>query len=241
LFIDIDGTLVDFAPLPDDVRVDPETRSLLVRLTDLLDGALAVLSGRCLSDVDRVLSPLLLPAGATHGLEVRDATGGVSNKPPLDEIAGRVRLACMKGASSLAGVWVEDKNGVAFALHFRNARSQQDAVIWLAHSIANANAGHYVVQLGDCVAELKPSGSDKGVALNALIRTPPFRDRRPIVIGDDLTDEAAFSAAEQHGGFGIIVGKRRPTQARHALASPQAVLAWLGALAEHLEHPGVKP
>jgi trehalose 6-phosphate phosphatase len=238
LFIDIDGTLADFALEPKLVRIDAATREFLVRLTASLDGALAVLSGRALTDVDRVLSPLVLPAGAMHGLESRDANGVVTFCNPPGDIATQVGRACEERVKALDGVWVEHKGGVAFALHFRTVRAQESAVQRLAQELAEASAGQYVVQLGDCVAELRPAGADKGMALAAMLERPPFRHRRPIVLGDDFTDEVAFAVAARLEGFGVIVGSRRPTRARHGLPSPEAVRQWLGQLAEHMERVG---
>lgn len=239
LFVDIDGTLVELAAHPDVVRIDAYTRRLLERLQPLLDGALAVLSGRGLADVDRLLAPLVLPAGALHGLERRDASGARKLTAPLPEISETVGRACSEGARNMVGVWVEEKSGIGFALHYRTAPRQASAVQRLAQQVAAASSGAYMVQLGDCVAELRPAGGNKGTALRALLETPPFEGRRPVMLGDDLTDETAFAVVEQLGGHAIIIGARRPTRANHTLASPRAVLEWLGALIRRLEQTGM--
>jgi len=235
LFVDIDGTLVDFVRRPQDVRLDPDLLGLLSRLQHLLDGAVAVLSGRELSDVDRLLSPLKLPAGALHGLQTRDALGRVRSLLPPPAWATRIARECEEVAASLPGVWLERKAKVSFALHYRDAPSQGAAVLGAAARIAASSAGRYRLQAGNCVAELKPAGADKGDALQSLLAMPPFRGRAPLVLGDDLTDEPAFSMAEQLGGVGVIVGQRRPTAARHALTSPKHTGRWLAALATRLE------
>lgn len=234
LFLDIDGTLVDLVAHPDMVQVDAFTRSLLERLQILLGGALAVLSGRSLSDVDRLLSPLVLPAGALHGLERRDLTGSLVVAAPPADVAAQVGLACREGAARLKNIWVEEKSGIAFALHFRAAPGEGGKVQQLAEQIAASSSGRYRVQLGDRVAELKPAETDKGTALRALMETAAFKCRVPIMLGDDLTDEDAFIAAEDLRGHAIVVGDRRPTRARFALAGPQAAIDWLVALSRHL-------
>lgn len=238
LFVDIDGTLVNLVAHPDMVRVDAFTRCLLERLQPLLGGALAVLSGRSLSDVDRLLSPLVLPAGALHGLERRDLTGRLVVAAPPADVAAQVGQACRDGAATLKDVWVEEKSGIAFALHFRAAPREGDKVQQLAKKIAANSSGRYMVQLGDRVAELKPVDSDKGTALRALLETPAFQGRVPIMLGDDLTDETAFAATDELGGLAIVVGGRRPTRARYSLAAPRAVIDWLGALTRHLQQIG---
>lgn len=234
LFVDIDGTLVDFAATPDGVRIDPDTLATLARLSARLSGALAVLSGRNLFEVDRLLSPHVFPAGALHGLERRDEHGYVAEALPPPEVARRVGEASADAARSLDGVLFEDKAGLSFAIHYRLAPSHASAVRRLADEIARDSAGHYTVQPGDCVAELRPAGHDKGTALAALLETPVFQSRRPVMFGDDLTDEAAFAEARRRDGFGVIVGPRRPTSARYALSSPATTTRWLATLEQHL-------
>lgn len=235
LFVDIDGTLVDFARRPNEVHLDPDLLCLLARLQHLLDGAVAVLSGRDLGDVDRLLTPLKLPAGALHGLQCRDAGGRVRSLLPTASAATRIGRECELLADSLPGVWLERKARVAFALHYREAPEHGARVLGAAAVIAERSGGRYKLQPGNCVAELRPAGADKGDALAMLLRTPPFRDRAPLVLGDDLTDEPAFAMAEKFGGAGVIVGARRPTLARHALGSPRHTGRWLAALATRLE------
>jgi trehalose 6-phosphate phosphatase len=238
LFVDIDGTLVDFAHHPNDVHLDAATLALLSRLVRSLDGALAVLSGRCLADVDRMLSPLLLPAGALHGVERRDPSGEITIAPASRTHAERVHGACVEGIRALEGVSLETKAGQGFALHFRLAPQYAERVRRLAFDIADASCGHYVVQPGNCVAELLPRGSDKGSALRALMDASPLGGRRPVMLGDDLTDESAFGVATEFGGFGIVVGNRRPTLASYALATPRHAIQWLDRLARTLDHEG---
>lgn len=237
LFIDIDGTLVDFAHHPRDVHVDAATLSLLSRLAQHLDGALAILTGRSLADADRMLTPLVLPIGALHGIERRAASGELSAPPPTD-LAIRVHDACVAGIKALTGVHLESKAQHGFALHFRQAPMHAAAVLRLAQQIADDSGGQLVVQRGNCVAELIPPGNDKGSALRAFLQSPPMQGRVPIMLGDDFTDETAFAEATRAGGFGIIVGERRPTVASFALSSPRHAIAWLEQLALTLNQQG---
>ena len=69
-------------------------------------------------------------------------------------------------------------------------------------------------------------------ALEAFMTEPPFAGATPVFLGDDLTDEDAFRAADALGGYGVVVGPRRPSAARYALANVAAARAWLGAAVE---------
>lgn len=238
LFIDIDGTLVDLVEHPSLVKIDDYTRTLLEQLQSLLNGALAVLSGRSLADVDRLLTPLVLASGALHGLERRDLVGThIAAAPPPDTVI-KVANVCVEAANGLDGVWVEEKSGISFAIHYRNAPHMQATIQDLAIKAATLSEGTYMVQLGDCVAELKPAGADKGTALRALLDTTSFLGRRPVMLGDDFTDETAFEVVEQLGGLSIIVGSRRPTLASFSLDSPTAVIEWLEAVIRQLQKQG---
>ena len=241
LFVDIDGTLVDFCQRPDEVSVDAGIRALLADLAGALDGALAILSGRPLHDVDRMLAPLMLPAGALHGVQRRFADGEIVTHGVASAESERARAACIAGIPQLDGVTLEEKAGSAFALHYRSVPERADAVRRLAQEIAAASDGRYVVQPGNCVAELVPRGIDKGGALRALLQRPPFHRRTPVMLGDDLTDEHAFAEARRHHGFGVIVGDRRPSSAQFALASPAHAVEWLRALLRALEQRGSAP
>ena len=129
LFLDLDGTLVPFRERPEDVRVDDDMLGLLSRLQHLLHGGLAVLTGRDIRDLDRMLKPLRLPAGALHGLQCRDASGRVRANLPSADCAGRIERACAAALATLPGVHLERKGGVAFALHYR-ARANRRTRRW---------------------------------------------------------------------------------------------------------------
>ncbi|MDI9238854.1 trehalose-phosphatase [Lysobacter sp. LF1] len=223
LFLDVDGTLLDFADAPGDVLVQPELIDVLAVLHGRLDGALALVSGRTLVQLDELFAPLHLPAAGLHGLERRD-DGHISRdaRPPaLDGVLAAARSL----AAKFPGARIEDK-GVAVALHWRGAPAAEEPLREFASS-ALIDLPGYHLQPGNNVLELRPDGAHKGEAVVDLLALPPFKGRRPVFVGDDLTDEHAFTAVASHGGFGVLVGPRQPTAARYALHDPAAVRAWL--------------
>jgi trehalose 6-phosphate phosphatase len=234
LFLDVDGTLLDIANHPDEVHVEPRLHDDLARLHAKLGGALALLSGRRLSQLDALFDWKHRIAAGLHGAELRTPDGNVRITGDDDAFTQvRARAAALAGATR--GVILEDKR-LALALHYRHAPAARDAAERIARTLLQEAGGHYALQRGDHVFELKPAGVDKGRALAALMRDVPFRDRKPWMLGDDLTDEDAFRHVNANGGTSVIVGARRPTDARYALDDPAAVRAWLHALAEAKPH-----
>lgn len=227
LFLDIDGTLLDFAARPDAVVVDPALPPLLHRLRERLDRALALVSGRPLEQIDALFG-WHGPAAGLHGAELRHASGRIERHIGDRAHIARLMREARRLTATLPGVFVEDKRD-AFALHFRNAPDFADAVQYVATELARAAGGDYEMLPGHAVFEIKPRGANKGRALDALMREAPFAGRMPWVIGDDVTDEHAFAAAIAHGGAAIRVGALRQTQARFALETPRAVRDWLAA------------
>lgn len=231
LFLDLDGTLIDFAARPDGVEVAPGLPTLLVRLERQFGGALAPLSGRPLKEVDRLLARHAGAAGASHGVEIRRADGvmlaGTEHlQPELCRLEARARQL-----AAAPGMLVETKPG-GIALHYRGAPSAAGAAREAAAALLGEAGPGYMLQAGNHVIELKPAHSDKGTAVAALMATAPFAGRVPWVVGDDLTDEHAFEEALRREGVAVVVGPRRPSAARHALENPGAVRAWLAAV-EH--------
>ena len=224
LFLDFDGTLVDLAPTPDAVRVSSELADLLSRLQRCLDGRLAILTGRAAAEVGNLLGPVELAVGGHHGLESRG--GQIVERPEmLDSVVSDLRQLEIE----YPGVLVEDKP-LGVALHYRQAPHAEDACRSAVQAAARRSG--LEIQPGKMVFELKPQGANKGDALGAMMAEPPFAGSRPVFIGDDLTDEPAFEAAQDMGGAGILVGDRAPTSARFALASVDEALAWLGQACE---------
>lgn len=223
LFLDFDGTLAPIEPRPDMVRLPEGVRDTLQRLRDAVDGALAVISGRDLSDLDRMLAPMTLPAAGSHGLVRRDAAGRLDEAP----IATPALLAACRQLLAFAdehGLLLEPKRGGA-SLHYRSDPSLAASCLALADEIEAAHGGLRVIR-GHMVIEIANRGRDKGHALTAFMTEAPFRGRLPIAVGDDTTDEDAFAAAQRLGGFGIRIGPGA-TQAAHRLPDIGAFHDWL--------------
>jgi trehalose 6-phosphate phosphatase len=238
LFLDLDGTLAPIVSRPELVSLDPSQIELIGRLSDSLGGALAVLSGRTLEQIDALVHPLSLAAAGVHGAQLRRTPNTIETTVPADWARAQVCAAC--AAIELPnGAWLEAKSNLSFAFHYRDAPHQRAWIAQQARSIASKTGGAYTVQFGDCIAEVKPAGVDKGTAMLALMQTPPFSGRMPLMLGDDLTDESAFAEARLWNGRGIIVGDRWATKAIHRLDSPAAVHSWLLALLESL-HAGAE-
>ena len=222
LFLDIDGTLAPITARPEMTRVPLDTRRTL-RALQRSGVALAALSGRSLSQVRRLLLPLEIPAGGSHGAQLKLATGRsvrVTGRLP----DGLIDLL-QRGTERLPGVWLERKPA-ALALHWRQAIQCREEVAQLACEALAAAPGWRLV-VGHCVHELRPAGRDKGVALRRLMRQPAFAGRWPLAIGDDRTDEDAFAAALELGGGAIRVGASVDTVAPWELSDVEALAAWL--------------
>jgi len=223
LFLDIDGTIAEIVARPHDVVADAELTSILERVVAVMDGRVAALTGRSIEDADGILEGRVVSVGAVHGLVRRMPDGAITTT------AGTVQLSEAKRllhafAQTLPGVIVEDK-GPSVALHYRQVPEAASAVRAAAGRIARA-AG-LVVQAGSMVSEVRAAGHDKGDSLREFLNVPPFAGFMPVMVGDDLTDEYAFAAAEELGGYGILVGSPRASAARYRLASVAAVRAWL--------------
>lgn len=224
LFLDVDGTLLDIAATPEAVVVTEALRDMLAGLCHNLEGAIALLSGRSLQDLDRLFAPLRLPAAGQHGAEWRLTAGAASKAAVAVENIEVMRREAAALAARLPGVLCEDK-GLAVALHWRHAPDAEAEL--RAGAMALAERSGMVVQPGKRVFELKPPGVDKGVALRRLLEHAPFAGRRPLFIGDDLTDAFAIEAAQAAGGMAIAVGDTLAEIADTTLADPPAVKVWL--------------
>ena len=223
LFLDLDGTLAPIAARPQDVGPDPRRTSLLERLAQTLDGRLAVISGRTLDDLDRILEHRVAALAGVHGLARRTGTGAVRTAQPHPG-HDRALAALTAFAAPLHGVLVEDK-GLSIALHYRQAPEIANAAIAEAERVATDTG--LTLQPGRMVMELRAPGPTKGDSVRAFMAEPPFAGARPIFLGDDLTDEDGFEAADLLGGFGVLVGGARATAARFQLDDVEAALVWL--------------
>ncbi|MCL7713328.1 trehalose-phosphatase [Stenotrophomonas mori] len=227
LFLDVDGTLVGFSAQPEDVRLPAAAGALVARVAARLDGALALVSGRPLDQLDRLFAPLRLPAAGLHGTQLRPRPGAEPQASTAASWLHDLHLRAMAFAYAHPGVRVEPK-GQALALHWRNAPAAEAAVVAFAHAQLPHLPG-VRLQPGNHVVELVSAGHDKGTAVAALMAAAPFSGRPPVFVGDDLTDEDGFAAAAQLGGYGILVGERHPSRAHYALPGVDAVYDWLQA------------
>lgn len=218
LFLDFDGTMVDIAPQPHAVLVPQPLIAAVRSLHALLGGAVAVISGRPIAQIDSFLLPLRLPVAGVHGAERRGADGTVVllQAEPLDRVEHVARAL----AARHPGLIVETKRG-SLALHYRQAPELQDEVLLAMQEAVDASPGVTLLR-GKMVAEAKPGGASKGTAIEDFLREPPFAGRTPVFIGDDVTDEAGFSTVQRHGGVGIKVGEG-DTVAWRRLPDPAAL------------------
>jgi trehalose 6-phosphate phosphatase len=225
-FLDVDGTLLDIKPHPGDVIADPALQELLTALQKKAGGALALISGRTIDDIDRIFAPLRLPAAGTHGAMLRFGDGSTA------EVQG----APLRGASTIIEAFVaahpellfEDK-GAALTIHFRQNPELRSEVLALLSSCAVAN--DLVVLEGKMVAELKLAEFNKGTAIGTFMGLAPFSGRKPVFVGDDLTDEYGFDIVNKMDGLSIRVDRAdHATKAHFRLVEPAALRAQLMAL-----------
>jgi len=225
LLLDVDGTLLDFVDDPDAIRVDAALLTLLDALHAATAGALALVSGRRLDDLDRLFRRPHWAAIGLHGLELRSATGELRRQAVSPLQQARMQREARALAARFAGVRLEDKQQ-AIALHFRQSPAQLQQVHEAAVKLAATLPG-YELQAGHRVLEFKPGGMDKGRAVRELLQHDPFAGRLPVYLGDDLTDEHAFDAVNRAHGLSIRVGDRQPSAARFTLPGTTATVAWL--------------
>src|SRR5450432_876102 len=229
LLLDIDGTLLDLAPTPREVWVPPGLAKTMNRLLQRTSGALALVSGRSLNDIDLIFAPEQFPAVGGHGAEMRLSTDNESvatHAPPMDKELKR-RLAAIARLSP--GILLEDK-GYSLALHYRLAPHAEKA-IYAAVSLIRADLPNAPIEVlpGKCVCEIKHSGFDKASGVRELMTHEPFRGRLPIFIGDDVTDDPVFAIMPDIDGLAFSVGRRAKGVAGH-FDEPRDVRAWLAHL-----------
>ena len=229
ILLDIDGTLVDLAPTPREVWVAPGLAKTLNRLLKRTSGALALVSGRSLNDIDLIFAPEQFPAVGGHGAEMRlstDSEAVASHAPPMDREL-KLRLAAIAKLSP--GILLEDK-GYSLALHYRLAPHAEKA-IYEAVSLIRADLPNAPIEVlpGKCVCEIKHSGFNKATGVRELMTHEPFKGRYPIFIGDDVTDEAVFGIMPDLGGLAFSVGRRAQGVAGH-FDEPRDVREWLAHL-----------
>jgi len=229
ILLDIDGTLLDLAPTPREVWVPPGLANTLTLLLKRTSGALALVSGRSLNDIDLIFAPEQFPAVGGHGAEMRisaDSEAVATHAPPMDKELKR-RLAAIAKLSP--GILLEDK-GYSLALHYRLAPHAEKA-IYEAVSLIRSDLPNAPIEVlpGKCVCEIKHSGFNKATGVRELMTHEPFKGRRPLFIGDDVTDETVFAIMPDLGGLAFSVGRRTRGVAGH-FDEPRDVREWLARL-----------
>jgi len=224
LFLDLDGTLVELTAHPSLTQASPRLRRLLPRLVESCAGAVAVISGRRIEDVDRVLAPHVGFAAGVHGLERRGPDGTLSSSVPTEALA-RTRRKIEPFVARHEGLWIEDKR-IAFAVHYRDRPELEHDVHRFVGALAREVPPDIEILLGRCVFEVKPGAADKGKAIELFMAEAPFAGRTPVFVGDDVTDEAGFRAVNALGGVTVKVGDA-PTIADWRLGNVDDVLGWL--------------
>ncbi len=234
-FLDADGTLLDIMPRHEDVIADATLRTLLAGLAGAARGALALVSGRTIEDIDRIFAPLVFPAAGLHGAEIRFPDKSRSSSPNDGAMDG-IRPPLADFMAAHPGLRLEDK-GAAVAVHFRQRPELAHEVLQFVWLLAQQSG--LAVQEGKMVAELKEPHHDKGKGIAALLAVPPFSGRKPVFIGDDLTDESGFHFVNAQGGVSVRVGRAgMASDARYRLPSPASVRAELHRLlASHESRP----
>ena len=224
----MDGTLLNIAPRPDAVEVGADLVGVLNRLQTAFGGALALISGRPIAELDTLFAPLRLSVAGLHGLERRDA-GGQIHRLGSAESLDALRAAFADFAARNRGVLIEDK-GLSLALHYRQAPGVQAAARDFVRGLLARQDVELRLLEGKMVLEVKPPLADKGSTVAAFLAEPPFAGRRPLFIGDDVTDEDAFRLVNQRKGISVRVGTAGATEAPYGLPDVAAVLEWLRGL-----------
>ncbi|MBD8555921.1 trehalose-phosphatase [Rhizobium sp. CFBP 8762] len=222
LFLDIDGTLLDLALTPEGIFVPPDLPPALNAVSQKLGGALALVTGRALPFADSLFAPFRFPVAGLHGAEMRLANGLalLAQAPPAFEA---LKQALTEEASQWPGVLIEDK-GAAVAAHYRLAPEFEHILSTRMQVYAERAGPDWTLQLGKMVYEIRPSKASKGEAIQRFMLEPPFEGRLPMTLGDDLTDESMFLAANTNGGYSVRVGTQSPeTHAVGRLTGPQDV------------------
>ncbi|MCM2130662.1 trehalose-phosphatase [Larsenimonas rhizosphaerae] len=224
LFLDVDGTLTPLMDRPEDVRLTEDVISLIERLDQRLQGALAVVSGRAIDNLTPLLSPLDIAMAGQHGAERRDQYGYHQADVP-ESLIDHVRDALHEFAEQHDGISIEHKGG-SLALHYRNAPDLYDRAREYIDNLLAGCDKQMTAHEGKCVIELRTSSDHKGDAIRAFMEKPPFAGRIPVFLGDDVTDEDGFGTVTELDGLTIKVGDG-PTCAIYWLEGPEQVAQWL--------------
>ena len=228
LFLDVDGTLLELADTPGGVAVDATLMPLLDRLRILAGGALALVSGRTIENLDQLLGSHHLPIAGLHGCERRDATGHLHVAPVAVEQLADVRAGLQRMVARNPNLMLEDK-GAGLALHFLKAPELEHELRAEVALLSAPLVPRFAILDGHAVIEVKPAAHTKDSAVSEYMEEPPFRGRLPVFIGDDVTDYGGFAAVRRFDGLAIAVGPR--VKSEWWLPDPPAVRRWLEQLA----------
>ncbi len=233
LFLDVDGTLLDLADWPGAVETPTGLVAILRKIERRLEGALALISGRTIEELDRLFEPLRLRASGVHGAEVRfDPDKAPGPAPGAVALPESLWTAVSETLREFPGTFAENKH-YSFAIHYRLAPDAEGPLRERIMKLVEREPQTDIqVMDAHCALELKVPGFDKGRAIESFLATPPFRGRTPIFVGDDKTDEAGFAVVSALGGYAYSVGRRRPG-AIDAFERPSAVREWIKNFADH--------
>jgi trehalose 6-phosphate phosphatase len=229
LVLDIDGTIIDIAPTPESVIVPESLRLSLSRLCERLEGALALSSGRTIAAIDELFAPLKFVASGCHGAELRLDPHG-----HLQRCAAPLSSAEQAAFADIARldprIRIEDKV-YTFAIHYREVPELEDTLFAMVNTRVHELKSNLEVMSGKAVIEIKEPGFNKGTGLRRIMDAAPFAGRRPVFLGDDVTDEDAFAALPEFSGLGISVGRLLPGASR-SVRSPSDVRNWLARMVD---------
>lgn len=238
VFLDIDGTLAEFAATPREIRIDQQLIAALPFLRMRHGGALALVTGRSIADVDRIFPDLSVPVAGQHGCERRDASGTLHLHSSNPAVLEKLRVLFAAFAARHPGVLLEDK-GATVALHYRQSPELAGKVHSVVRSSIDAvGATGYRLWEGKQLVEIRPDGRDKGKAIADFMQEQPFAGRKPVFVGDDVSDEDGFAVVAAMGGWAVKVGSG-PTCAAYRLPDIASARRWLlaGIIAEQNAHP----
>jgi len=234
LFLDVDGTLVELCDTPSQTVADPEIKALLREVAERLGGAVALVSGRKIENLDELFAPLKLPAAGLHGVERRKVGGAIQGASFIDSQLDGARASLRALVEAHPGTLLEDKDRT-LAVHFRMAPQFEEIMRQAITDIAKALGTNYHIQNGKMLFEIKPRGFSKATAIKAFMKESPFSGRQPVFVGDDLTDQDGFAIVEAQGGISIGVGDR--VRGQFYFENVAAVRSWLtGIAALHDSH-----
>jgi trehalose 6-phosphate phosphatase len=229
LFLDVDGTLLDLAGRPDEVVTPAGLVATLARAERKLDGALALISGRSIGDIDSLFAPLRLRASGVHGAEIRFEPNGSTKATVAVDLPQSLLAALRRAVEPFPGVFVENKR-FSFTVHYRLAPSAEGPLRNIVKQLVDSAPISVTIMDAHYAIEIKSPSFDKGGAIATFLSTPTFRGRKPIFVGDDTTDESGCALVSARGGVAYSVGGPRPG-AIGSFSAPHAVRGWLAEFA----------